>query len=133
MFSVKFLIGAAAAAMLSTTAFAADMPQPQPVYQPVVAEPCCSSAWYLRGDVGIGITNTFNLTYLPSPPDVGNGFAIRSAFGGGHDLLRCRRRLRGQQLAALRRHRRHIATERKSMPAASSIRPPATAMPIKAI
>jgi opacity protein-like surface antigen len=76
MFSVKFLIGAATAAVLSTTAFAADMPQPQPVYQPVVAEPCCSSAWYLRGDVGIGITNTFNLTYLPSPPDVGNGFVF---------------------------------------------------------
>jgi opacity protein-like surface antigen len=76
MFSVKFLIGAAAAAMLSTTAFAADMPQPQPVYQPVVAEPCCSSAWYLRGDVGIGMTNKFSITYLPSPPDVGNGFAF---------------------------------------------------------
>jgi opacity protein-like surface antigen len=74
MFSVKFLISAAAAAMLSTTAFAADMPQPQPVYQPVVAEPCCSSAWYLRGDVGIGLGNTFDITYLPSPPDVGNGF-----------------------------------------------------------
>jgi opacity protein-like surface antigen len=75
MFSVKSLFIAAAAAMLSTAAFGADMPMPQPVYQPV-AEPCCSSAWYLRGDVGIGITNKFSITYLPSPPDVGNGFVF---------------------------------------------------------
>jgi opacity protein-like surface antigen len=75
MFSVKSLFIAAAAAMLSTAAFGADMPMPQPVYQPVV-EPCCSSGWYLRGDVGVGFSNRFDLTYLPSPPDVGNGFSF---------------------------------------------------------
>ena len=79
MVSVKFLIGTAAAAMVSTAAFAADMPQPLPPqsYQPplmVMAQP--ESAWYLRGDIGVGITNQFDLTYLPSPPDVGNGFVF---------------------------------------------------------
>jgi len=79
MVSVAIFIRAAAAAMISSTAFAADMPQPQPqiAYQPVpviVEQP--ASAWYLRGDIGIGITSKFNVTYLPSPPDVGNGFAF---------------------------------------------------------
>ncbi len=75
MFSVRFLLTAATAALVSTAAFAADMPQPMP-YQPpaVVVQP--EGAWYLRGDIGVGITNAFNLTYLPSPPDVGNGFAF---------------------------------------------------------
>jgi opacity protein-like surface antigen len=75
MFSVKTLLTAAVAAMISTAAFGADLPQPPPIYQPV-AEPCCAGGWYLRGDVGVGITNKFSLTYLPSPPDVGNGFVF---------------------------------------------------------
>ena len=78
MVSVKFLIGTAAAVMVSTAALAADMPQPLPQpYQPqlmVVAQP--EGAWYLRGDIGVGVTNQFDITYLPSPPDVGNGFAF---------------------------------------------------------
>jgi opacity protein-like surface antigen len=73
MFSVKFLIGVAAAAMLSTTAFGADLPQPQPVYQPVVAEPCCAAgAWYLRGDLGIGIINKPNLIFEQNPLNSSN-------------------------------------------------------------
>jgi len=61
MVSVRSLIAAAAATVISTTAYvstaayAADMPMPQPqvVYQQV---PCCETGrWYLRGDVGIGI------------------------------------------------------------------------------
>jgi opacity protein-like surface antigen len=78
MVSVTLLIRAAAATMVSTTAFAADMPQPMPPpmqYQPIVMEQP-ASAWYLRGDIGVGITNKFDVTYLPSPPDVGNGFAF---------------------------------------------------------
>jgi opacity protein-like surface antigen len=71
MFSVKFLISAAAAAMLSTTAFAADMPQPQPVYQPVV-EPCCSGAWYLRGDIGVGILSKSDLVFEQNPLNSSN-------------------------------------------------------------
>src|SRR5579863_3357657 len=60
MVSVKSSIAAAAViisatAYLSTPAYAADMPMPQPqvVYQPV---PCCETGrWYLRGDVGVGV------------------------------------------------------------------------------
>ena len=40
----------------------------------VMAQP--EGAWYLRGDIGVGITNQFDITYLPSPPDVGNGFVF---------------------------------------------------------
>jgi opacity protein-like surface antigen len=75
MFSVRFLLTAATAALVSTAAFAADMPQPMP-YQPPVTVVQPEGAWYLRGDIGVGITNSFSLTYLPSPPDVGNGFAF---------------------------------------------------------
>ena len=68
MVSVRLLISAAAAAMVSTAAFAADMPQPLPpqpqhAYQPplmVMAQP--EGAWYLRGDIGVGITNQFDIT-----------------------------------------------------------------------
>ncbi len=82
MVSVRLLISAAAAAAASTTAFAADMPQPMPpppqlAYQPqlmVMEQP--EGAWYLRGDIGVGITNKFDVTYLPSPPNVGNGFVF---------------------------------------------------------
>jgi hypothetical protein len=67
MVSVKILIRAAAATMVSTAAYAADMaaPLPPPVYQPppmmyqpqptVMEAPALSGGWYLRGDVGIGI------------------------------------------------------------------------------
>jgi opacity protein-like surface antigen len=77
MVSVKSLIGTAAAVMVSTTAFAADMPQPMPQlqYQPVVIQQP-PTAWYLRGDVGVGMTNTFDIEYLPNPANVGNGFAF---------------------------------------------------------
>ncbi len=77
MFSVKFLIGAAAAAMLSSTAFAADMPMPQPVYQPV-AEPCCAGGWYLRGDVGIGIISEADVAFEQNHLNSSN-FAIQHA------------------------------------------------------
>src|ERR1700691_2048522 len=73
------LIRVAAVVMIGTPAFAADMPQPLPqpqiAYQPIVVEQP-EGAWYLRGDIGIGITNRFDITYLPSPPNVGNGFAF---------------------------------------------------------
>jgi opacity protein-like surface antigen len=77
MVSVRLFTCTTAAALVSTAALAADMPQPLPAYQAplvVVAQP--EGAWYLRGDVGIGITNQFDITYEPSPPDVGNGFSF---------------------------------------------------------
>src|SRR6201996_6988263 len=52
MRSVKFLVAAGAAILLSSTAFAADMPQimaPQPYYAP----PQDFGGWYLRGDIGM--------------------------------------------------------------------------------
>jgi len=71
------LIRVAAATMLSTSAFAADMPQPPPqiAYQPIVVEQP-EGAWYLRGDIGIGITNSYDITWLPSPPDATIPFAF---------------------------------------------------------
>ena len=55
MRSVKYLIAAGAASLLSTTAFAADMPSimpPPPAYAP--PQPCCDfGGWYLRGDIGM--------------------------------------------------------------------------------
>src|ERR1700728_5114660 len=79
MVSVKFLISTTAAVRVSPAAFAADMPQPLPPqpYQPqmmVVEQP--QSAWYLRGDIGVGITNQFDIQWIPSPPDAGIPFAF---------------------------------------------------------
>jgi opacity protein-like surface antigen len=45
----KLLTGVAAAAMLGTTAYAADLPPPT-LYQPV---PVSFGGWYLRGDIGM--------------------------------------------------------------------------------
>jgi opacity protein-like surface antigen len=52
MRSVKFLLAAGAASLLSTAAFAADMPiAPPPMYAPPPAAEF--SGWYLRGDIGM--------------------------------------------------------------------------------
>ncbi len=60
MVSVKFFIrisAAAAAAVIGTSAYAADLPLPQPpmAYQPPAAVE--TGGWYLRGDVGVGVQN----------------------------------------------------------------------------
>ena len=49
MRSVKFLVAAGAASLLSTMAFAADLPIAAP---PVYAPPVEFGGWYLRGDIG---------------------------------------------------------------------------------
>ncbi len=65
MVSVKFFASAAAASLIGTAAYAADMqmpPPPPPMYQPppvayqppVMAAPAMGG-WYLRGDVGVGM------------------------------------------------------------------------------
>ena len=52
MRSVKFIVAAGAASLLSSVAFAADMPSimPAPAYAPPVVEDF--GGWYLRGDIG---------------------------------------------------------------------------------
>lgn len=80
MVRVKFLISTAAAVMVSTAAVAADMPQgyppPQYAYQPpvmIMAQP--QGAWYLRGDVGVGMTNQVDFVFEQNPLNSSN-FAI---------------------------------------------------------
>jgi opacity protein-like surface antigen len=66
------LIRVAAAVLLSTSAFAADMPQPLPqpqpqiAYQPIVMEQA-EGAWYLRGFIGVGMTNQLDFVYEQNP------------------------------------------------------------------
>jgi opacity protein-like surface antigen len=84
MRSVKFLIAAGAASLLSSAAFAADMPSimPPPPMQPYYAPPPQQDfgGWYLRGD--IGMTNTtgklfsesYNLPSTLSVDQLGHGF-----------------------------------------------------------
>jgi len=61
MVSVKVLIRAAAVSMVSTAAYAADLPPPAYQPPPMVYQPqptmVESGGWYLRGDVGVGIMN----------------------------------------------------------------------------
>jgi len=73
MVSVKTLIGSAAAAMLSTAAYAADLGPPPMQYQPPAQVLAQSGGWYLRGDVGIGV-QTFNSF------DVGPASAVPASF-----------------------------------------------------
>ena len=83
MVSVKFLIGTAAAVMVSTAAFAADMPQPLPQpYQPplmVVEQP--QGAWYLRGDIGVGVMSDASVEYLQNPLNSSNFSISHSSMG----------------------------------------------------
>jgi opacity protein-like surface antigen len=83
MVSVTLLIRAAAAAMVSTTAFAADMPQPmapQMQYQPVVVEQPIG-AWYLRGDIGVGIINHSDVAFLQNPLNFSDFTISHTAIG----------------------------------------------------
>lgn len=60
MRSVKFLMAAGAASILSTAAFAADMPSiappPPMMYAPVQQSVDDFGGWYLRGDIGVTTT-----------------------------------------------------------------------------
>jgi opacity protein-like surface antigen len=91
MRSVKFLIAAGAASLLSSAAFAADMPSimpppPAPYYAPPVED---FGGWYLRGD--IGMTNTRGKFFAPAYDDastlsvnqLGHGFTGGTSYGVG--------------------------------------------------
>jgi opacity protein-like surface antigen len=81
---VRARLGIATLAMIASLAAgaarAADYSQPLPpqqqyVIQPPPAQDCCDG-WYLRGFVGVGMNGTYDIEYLPSPANVGNGFAF---------------------------------------------------------
>jgi opacity protein-like surface antigen len=67
--AVSFAAGAARAADYAP-------PQPPVYIQPPPPIEEFASAWYLRGDVGIGMNRNYQLQYLPSPANVGNGFVF---------------------------------------------------------
>jgi opacity protein-like surface antigen len=80
-----------AAIALGASAQAADMPSygqpmPQPMIVPVAQE---FSGWYLRGDVGVGMTKIKSFDYIHNPAGPANDFAIEywsmgdTAFAGG--------------------------------------------------
>jgi len=88
MRSVKSLIAAGAAALLSSAAFAADMPMiapPPPMYAPPPVEDF--GGWYLRGDIGF---SNQHVSRLNNVLDAGNttsvqnlGFNTAGIFGLG--------------------------------------------------
>jgi opacity protein-like surface antigen len=89
MRSVKSLLAAGAAAILSTGAFAADMPiAAPPMYAP--APPADFGGWYLRGDIGFSnqqvkeLRNTNDALYTGlSSFDEHTGFDTGGIFGVG--------------------------------------------------
>jgi opacity protein-like surface antigen len=78
MVSVNSVIGAGAALLVSTAAYAADLGPPPPAlpYPPPVAV-AEQSGWYLRGDIGIGL-NSSNFIFEQNPLNNSN-FAIEHA------------------------------------------------------
>jgi opacity protein-like surface antigen len=87
MRSVKFLVAAGAASLLSSMAFAADMAiAPPPMYgPPPVAD---FGGWYLRGDIGMTNQTLKSLdsdtkTQFPATTNVGLGFDSSPLFGAG--------------------------------------------------
>jgi opacity protein-like surface antigen len=88
MRSVKYLVAAGAASLLSSVAFAADMPSimPAPMYAPPPVEDF--GGWYLRGDIGMTNQRLKKLesntaTLFPATTDVGLGFDSSPLFGLG--------------------------------------------------
>ena len=69
MRSVKFLIAAGAASLLSSAAFAADMPSiasPPQYYAPPPVQDF--GGWYLRGDIGIGVQTFSEFDFTQTNP-----------------------------------------------------------------
>jgi opacity protein-like surface antigen len=93
MRSVKFLVAAGAASLLSTAALAADMPQIMPPPPPqMYAPPPVDDfgGWYLRGDIGMTTTSTklHNDLYDTLPANatlqhLGHGFDGGMSYGLG--------------------------------------------------
>ena len=86
MRSVKSLIAAGAATLMSSMAFAADMPiaPPPMVYAPPVED---FGGWYLRGDIGFSNQSVKNRDWYSYPTllslDQSSGFDTAGIFGIG--------------------------------------------------
>jgi opacity protein-like surface antigen len=90
MRSVKLLIAAGAASLLSSAAFAADMPSIAPAPQYYSPPPQDFGGWYLRGDVGMTNSNAKlhvnSYDTLPAGTtlqQLGHGFSGGTSFGVG--------------------------------------------------
>ena len=85
MRSVKSLVAAGAASLLSSMAFAADMPiSPPPMYGPPPVEDF--GGWYLRGDIGMTNQDLKSLdqrAITPTTQSTGMGFDSATTFGLG--------------------------------------------------
>ena len=103
MRSVKSLLAAGAATLISSMAFAADMPiaAPPPMYAPP-APPADFGGWYLRGD--IGMTNQ-SAKRIDTPLRAWLSRRRRQASASTRAAVRSRRRLSLQQLVPRRRDR----------------------------
>ena len=64
------ILAALASLAVTAAAHAADMPLPPPA-----AEPCCSS-WYLRGFVGVGMTNSDQMEFIRNPANPATDFRV---------------------------------------------------------
>jgi opacity protein-like surface antigen len=88
MRSVKYLVAAGAASLLSSVAFAADMaiaPPPMSYAPPAVED---FGGWYLRGDIGMTNQSLKNLTLATAPfpagfQSTGMGFDSSMSYGLG--------------------------------------------------
>jgi opacity protein-like surface antigen len=71
MFTSRLALSSLALLATLGVARAADMPMPPP---PAPVEQF--GGWYLRGQVGVGMSGTPDLEYQPAPANVGNGFVF---------------------------------------------------------
>ncbi len=91
MRSVKYLIAAGAASLLSSAALAADMPSIMPAPQPYYAPPPVEDfgGWYLRGDIGFSnqnvksVLDTNSAAYNNVAVSQTSSFGSAGIYGGG--------------------------------------------------
>lgn len=90
MRSVKFILAAGAASLLSNVAFAADMPGMMPAPAPYYAPPQQDfGGWYLRGDIGMTNThgtldnNLYHTANTLGVQQIGHEFTSGTSYGVG--------------------------------------------------
>jgi opacity protein-like surface antigen len=91
MRSVKYLIAAGAASLVSSAALAADMPSIMPAPQPYYAPPPLEDfgGWYLRGDIGFSnqnvksVLDTNSAAYNNVAVSQTSSFGSAGIYGGG--------------------------------------------------